>query len=95
MLKEKQKQGEEFYVVKRTPGVDINGSVIFTFDRTGETRVEGAAVPGGKSIDVDIDEDGKLYFLNNCIRLVARYHGDVIVIAGEGDGDLRRRRINR
>jgi hypothetical protein len=32
--------------------------------------VAAAAVPGGKSIDVDIDEDGNLYFLNNCIRLV-------------------------
>ncbi len=70
MLREKQKQGEEFYVVKRKPGVDIAGSVIFTFDRTGETRVEAAAVPGGKSIDVDIDEDGKLYFLNNCARMI-------------------------
>ena len=69
-MQDRQKQGEQFFVVKRRPGVDPQGGAIFTFDRTGEVRAEPAVVTGGKTLGVDIDEDGDLYFYNQCGRAI-------------------------
>jgi hypothetical protein len=68
-LAEREKTGEQFFIVKRRPGSQVMGGTIAVFDRTGEVRDLPAAVTGGRTLDVDIDEDGKLYFMNSAIRL--------------------------
>jgi hypothetical protein len=69
-LAEREKTGEQFFIVKRRPGSQITGGTIATFYRTGEVRDLPAAVTGGRTLDVDIDEDGFLYFTNSAVKLI-------------------------
>jgi hypothetical protein len=69
-IMERQKRGEEVYSIKRRPGVPLAGATIWTFDYTGELRDECAVTAGGLVNATQIDEDGKLYFVTNRIRLL-------------------------
>ncbi len=65
-----EKRGEEVYTIRRRPGSPLAGGTVWVHDRTGELRGENCMVVGGQIIDgVMIDEDGKLYFVNNRIRM--------------------------
>ncbi len=69
-VQDRQKQGEEVYFIRRTPGVSLVGATAWTFERTGELRGECAALAGRLMAGVRIDEEGYLYFLHNRPRLV-------------------------
>jgi hypothetical protein len=79
-FKELQRRGEDVYAIRRRPGSPLAGGTVWVYDRSGELRAE-CAVTGGQIIDgVMIDEDGKLYFVNNRIRMT----GDKPFLSGRG-----------
>jgi hypothetical protein len=61
-IEDQQKRGEKVSFIKRSPGLPLSGSTIWTFDRTGELRDECAVIAGGIINGCQIDEEGKLYF---------------------------------
>lgn len=69
-LKEKEKRGEEIYAIRRQPGVPLVVSTVWTYDRSGQLRDECAAIMGQLSVSPQIDEDGRLYFVNNRPKMV-------------------------
>jgi hypothetical protein len=76
-----EKRGEQVYTIRRRPGSPLAGGTVWVHDRTGELRGEDCTVVGGQIIDgVMIDEDGKLYLVNNRIRMI----GDKPFLAGRG-----------
>jgi hypothetical protein len=72
MIQEDQKRGEQYFKIPRRPGSNFHGGTVFTFDRTGEVREEAAVVTGGgaDTLSVQMDEDGKLYFINRAARAI-------------------------
>jgi hypothetical protein len=79
-IKEKQKQGEEIYFIKRQPGIPLCASTIWTFDRDGKLRAECAAIISKHIAGVQIDEDGNLYF----VASLPRMYGDRHFLCGKG-----------
>ncbi len=74
------KRGESVYFIKRKPGIPLAGATIWTFHRSGELRAESAAVVGKQIAGVQIDEDGKLYFVTSRPRLFGERH----FLSGQG-----------
>jgi hypothetical protein len=70
IMADAMKRGEEVYSIKRRPGYPLAGATVWTFDKTGELRTECAATLGGLVAGVQMDEDGKLYFLHNRTRMI-------------------------
>jgi hypothetical protein len=69
---EMEKKGEEVYSIKRQPGVQLTGATAWTFNANGELRDACAVTAGGLINGVQIDEDGKLYFVVSRRRLYDR-----------------------
>jgi hypothetical protein len=69
MLSDWAKRGEEIYSIPRRPGNPLAGATIWVFDRSGELRTETAVNLGRHLAGVQIDEDGKLYFVTARPRL--------------------------
>ncbi len=68
-VRQRQKQGEEVYFIKRRPGIPLAGGTVWIFDSTGELR-QACAVNAGDLINgTQIDEDGAIYFVNARPRL--------------------------
>jgi sugar lactone lactonase YvrE len=70
-VEEMLKRGEEVYYIRRQPGISLMGATIWTFDANGELRQESAVITGGLINGVQMDEDGKLYFVNNRTKFIA------------------------
>jgi hypothetical protein len=88
-IKEKEKQGITTYSITRRPGIPLCGGTVWTFDRSGELRAECAAIVGRYINGVQIDEEGRLYFVFSYKRL---YNGHGFldgcgrIIGGGGEG---------
>jgi hypothetical protein len=67
-----QKRGEEVYFIRRQPGVPLAGATVWTFDRSGEVRTECAAIIGRHIAGVQMDEDGKLYWVTARTKMVGK-----------------------
>jgi hypothetical protein len=61
---EREKKGEKVYFFKRSPGVPITGSSVWTYDSTGEFRDECAVIMRWLINGVHMDEDGRIYLVN-------------------------------
>ncbi|MBA4389165.1 MAG: hypothetical protein C0404_14425, partial [Verrucomicrobia bacterium] len=77
---EMQKRGEEVYSIRRMPGVPLIGGTIWTFAKSGELQKECAAITGDLINGVQIDEDGRIYFV--CDR--QKSFGGKAFLAGRG-----------
>ncbi len=79
-VKEMQKRGIEVYSIRRKPGVPLIGGTIWTFAWNGELKQECAAITGDLMNGVQIDEDGRIYFV--CDR--QKSYGGKPFLAGRG-----------
>jgi hypothetical protein len=77
---EMQKRGEAVYSIRRSPGVPLIGGTIWTFENNGELQQECAVIAGGLINGVQIDEDGRIYFV--CDR--QKSFGGKAFLAGRG-----------
>lgn len=73
-LLDMEKRGEAVYFIKRRPGIHLSGGTVWTYERTGSLRGECTATVGRHMDGVEIDEDGKLYFLCDKMRVVGGGH---------------------
>lgn len=80
LIQEMEKRGEEVYWIRRQPGVPSMGATIWTFNANGEIKDKCAVTAGGLINGVQMDEDGKLYFVNNRTKR----SGDRSFLAGRG-----------
>jgi hypothetical protein len=79
-IMEAEKRGDEVYFIRRKPGIPLAGATIWTFDWTGELRAECAAIVGKHIAGVQIDENGKLYFVTSRPRMFGERH----FLSGQG-----------
>jgi len=70
-LQDWAKRGEEIFAIPRRPGLPATGATLWTFDRSGELRGKCAAVIGLHIAGVQMDEEGRLYFVTARPRQVA------------------------
>jgi hypothetical protein len=73
-IQERQKQGEEIYFIRREPGIALSGSTVWTFDWNGELRQECAVIIGKHMAGVQIDAEGKLYFVASLPKMFGERH---------------------
>jgi hypothetical protein len=79
-IKEMEKRGEQVYFIRRQPGIPLAGATIWTFDWNGELRKECAAIIGRHIAGVQMDEDGRLYF----VTARTRQYGSTPFLGGKG-----------
>ncbi len=73
-IREREKRGEQIYSIRRAPGIPLSGATIWTFDSSGEKRAECAAIVGKQIAGVQIDEEGKLYFISSRPKMFGESH---------------------
>jgi hypothetical protein len=86
-----QKKGLKLYFVRQRPGLPLTGSTIWTYEHTGEVRNGPAGIIGGLIDEVQLDENGRLYFAFDKRRL----YGGKPFLAGRGEkiGDPKNTRF--
>jgi DNA-binding beta-propeller fold protein YncE len=92
-IEERAKKGEETYFIKRRPGLPGYGPTIWTFAANGKLLQECAVVMSSLIEGAHLDEDRRVYFVNNAARAVngTRFLNGRIGRYGEPDykvGDL-------
>ncbi len=71
-VKKREAAGEKTYFIKRQPGLPLCGPTVWVYDATGELRTEAAVIMSGLIQNCQLDEDGRIYFVNKNPRMLGK-----------------------